>query len=57
MVPLHAAIGLLPQRPQTLAARTEESDMVEGYDRQPELEKEEDYKRINSLLKKYFTWK
>ena len=53
---LDAAMRNLPRAPQTLVARGQESDMLEGYDREPEVEDEAQYKEDEKTYRKYFKW-
>lgn len=50
---LQAAIRNLPQQPQSLIARAEESDIYEGYDRDEFLETEEEYRDEEKKSKRY----
>ena len=56
VLPLEVALRNLPQTPQTLTSRIEESDILEGYDREPEEEKESEYKLYEKMYRKYFKW-
>lgn len=50
---LQAALRNLPQQPQSLIARSDESDIYEGYDRDEFQETEEEYKVEETKSKKY----
>lgn len=50
---LEAAMRNLPQQPQSLVARTEDTDIAEGYDRDYFLETEDEYKDEEQRSKKY----
>lgn len=56
VLPLEAATRNLPQTPQSLTSRIEESDIVEGYDREPEEEDEKEYRMFEKTYRKYFKW-
>ena len=51
VLPLAAAIRNLPQQPQSLVARAEESDISEGYDRDDFLESQEQFEKRESKTK------
>ena len=52
---LDAALRNLPQSPQSITSRTDESDVVEGYDRDVTEETDDEYKR-EEKKRKYFGW-
>lgn len=53
VLPLDAAKRNLPQQPQSLVDRRMEEDLIEGYDRDYFLEKEDHYKEEEEKSKKY----
>lgn len=52
MLPLKAALRNLPQQPQSVVARTVESDIFEGYDRDAFVETEEQYKEEEKVQRR-----
>ncbi|XP_053391505.1 transmembrane protein 143-like [Mercenaria mercenaria] len=52
VLPLMAALHNLPQQPQSVVARTTESDIFEGYDRDVFMETEEQYQEEEKVQKR-----
>lgn len=52
---LEAAIRNLPQTPQSITARADEYDIVEGYDKDPTDESESEYKE-EEKKRRFFGW-
>ena len=53
VLPLEGAMRNLPQQPQSISARSDEYDIVEGYDKDITDESEADYKREAKKRKKF----
>ncbi len=53
VLPLDAAVRLLPQQAQSLTSRINEYDIVEGYDRHIVEEREDEYKAEEKKRKKF----
>ena len=55
VLPLDATIRNLPQTPQSLVARAEEADIIEGYDYDINVETDTEYKKEDKK-RRFFGW-
>ncbi|XP_041377097.1 transmembrane protein 143-like [Gigantopelta aegis] len=53
VLPLEAAMRILPQQPQSVIARAQEADIAEGFDRDEYLETEAEYTEEEEKARKY----
>ena len=53
VLPIEAALRMLPITPQSLVARSSEADLYEGYDRDEYLETEHEYKEEQKRSSRY----